>query len=202
MSLNKAFLAGLDLLNNLTGILLRFRNHKVAIAADSEAMCHQVRVPKSDAEALRFLWQEGLLESDPEMYQMVVRIFGGKDSPCCANYALKKTGNFNCYNPSTIESLLKSFYMDDFLKSVPSKEQAKQLCLETIEVMAACGFNLTKFKSNSPDVLSSLPDYKSERSTNHLKIDKEQVERTLGINKRTTDDCFTFIKSRASNSIL
>ena len=52
MSLNKALLTGPDLLNNLVGVLLRFRNHKFAIAADIEAMYHQVRVSKSDANAL------------------------------------------------------------------------------------------------------------------------------------------------------
>ena len=106
------------------------------------------------------------------------------------NYVLKKTerDNFDCYNLSTIEIVLKSFYMDDFLKSVPLEEQSKQLCQEMIEVMAAGGFKLTKFKSNSPD-------YKHERSTNHLKIDKEQVEQTLGVSWRTTDDCFTLNKS-------
>ena len=67
MSLNKALLTGPDLLNNLTGIWLQFRNHKVVIAADIEAMYLQVSVPKSDAEALRFLWQEDLSESDPEV---------------------------------------------------------------------------------------------------------------------------------------
>ena len=70
---------------NLNGILLLFRSHKAVIAADFEAMYHQVRVSKSDAEALRFLWEEDLSESDPEVYQMVVHIFGGKDSPCCPN---------------------------------------------------------------------------------------------------------------------
>ena len=78
--------------------------------------------------------------------------------------------------------------MDDFLKSVPSEEKAKQLCQEMIEVMAAGSFSLTKFKSNSLDALGSLPDDKHERSTNHLEIDKKQVERTLGVSWRTTDD--------------
>ena len=45
-----------------------------------------------------------------------------------------------------------------------------------IEVVAAGSFNLTKFKSNLPDVLSSLPDDKHERSTDHLETDKEEVE--------------------------
>ena len=45
-----------------------------------------------------------------------------------------------------------------------------------IEVIAAGSFNLTKFKINLPDVLSSLPDDKHERSKNHLKTDKGKVE--------------------------
>ena len=95
MSLNKAVLTSPALLNNLTGISLRFRNDKVVIAADIEAMNQQVRVSKSDAKVLRFFWQDDLSESDPEVYQMVVHIFRGKDSPCCVNYALKKTGREN-----------------------------------------------------------------------------------------------------------
>ena len=58
------------------------------------------------------------------------------------------------------------------MKSVPSEEQAKQLWQEMIEVMAAGGFNLTKFKSNSPDVLSSRPDDKHDRSTNQMTENK------------------------------
>ena len=126
-SMNKALLTDPDLLNNLTVILLQFRNDKVAKAANIEAMYHQVKVSKSDAEALRFLSEENISESDLEVYQIVVHIFGSKDSPCCVNYALKKTGrdNFDRYNLSTIESVLKSFYLNDFLKSVPSEEQVK-----------------------------------------------------------------------------
>ena len=54
MSLNKTMLTGPDLLSNLTGILLRFRNHKVAIAADIETMYHQLKTPQHDVDSLRF----------------------------------------------------------------------------------------------------------------------------------------------------
>ena len=68
ISLNKALLTGPDLLNKLTGTLLRFINHKVATAVDIEAMYHQVRVFKSDAETRGFLYHEDLSESDQEVY--------------------------------------------------------------------------------------------------------------------------------------
>ena len=63
-------LTGPDLLNNLVGVLLRFRNHKIAIVADIEATYHQVRVNKSDANALRFFWQDDSTQDVPEIYQM------------------------------------------------------------------------------------------------------------------------------------
>ena len=46
--------------------------------------------------------------------------------------------------------------MDDFLKLVPLGEQAKELCQEMIEVMAAGSFSVTKSKNNSRDVLDLL----------------------------------------------
>ena len=103
ISLNKKLLTGSDLQNNFVRTLLRFRNHKIA------TMYHQVRVSKSDTNTLRFIWQDDLTQDVSEIYQMVVHIFGGKDSPCCANYALKKTGrdNFDEYDTSAIESVLK-----------------------------------------------------------------------------------------------
>ena len=60
ISLNKALSTGSDLLNSFVGVLLRFKNHKFAITADVEAMYHQVRVSKSDANAPRFFWQNYL----------------------------------------------------------------------------------------------------------------------------------------------
>ena len=45
---------GPDLLNQLVGILLRFRTGRVAVAGDIRAMFHQVRVPEKDRDSLRF----------------------------------------------------------------------------------------------------------------------------------------------------
>ena len=47
-SLNDQVLQGPDLTNKLTSMLLRFREDKVAVIRDMEAMYHQVRVPTKD----------------------------------------------------------------------------------------------------------------------------------------------------------
>ena len=55
-SLNDQLLKGSDLMNNLVGVLSRFRTEKVAIVADVEAMFHQVKVDPRDHSYYRFLW--------------------------------------------------------------------------------------------------------------------------------------------------
>ena len=51
-SLNKSLHTGPDLLNSLAGVLLHFRKNEIAVVADIEAMFHQVKVNKADAEGL------------------------------------------------------------------------------------------------------------------------------------------------------
>ena len=109
----------------------------------------------------------------------------------------EQTGRDNAasFNPSTVESILKSFYMDDFLKSVISEEQAKDLCKEMIDIMKKGGFNLTKFKSNSINVLKALPEDKCQITVQQLEIDGDQIERTLGVHWRINEDYFTFTRN-------
>ena len=54
--LNDELLQGPDMINSLTGVLLRFRKEPVAIMGDIEAMYHQVFVPESQRCFLGFLW--------------------------------------------------------------------------------------------------------------------------------------------------
>lgn len=86
VSLNDKLLTGPALLNNLIGILVRFRSAKVGVIADVEQMFHQVRVLQQERAPLRFLWRDLDETRKPEEYQMTVHVFGAVYSPCCTNY--------------------------------------------------------------------------------------------------------------------
>ena len=93
------------------------------LMSDVEAMFHQVRVRPSDCDVLRFLWWPGGdLESQQDEYQMQVHLLGGASSPSCANFALKKSSEDNKadFDPETVETVKRNFYVDDCLKSVAS----------------------------------------------------------------------------------
>ena len=90
VSLNDKLLTGPDLLNNLVGILMRFRTGKIGVMADIEQMFHQVGVCEDGRDSLRFLWRDLDDTRRPNGYKMTVHVFGAVDSPCCANYALQR----------------------------------------------------------------------------------------------------------------
>ena len=150
-SLNDQLYQGPDLANSLTGVLIRFRQDKVAFIADLEAMFHQVKVLPKDAHALRFLWWSGSLNNPPDECQMLVHIFGATSSPCCANRSVRQTADDNedRFSPEVINIVRRNFYVDDVLKSVPNEESAIRLAEQLIQLMKEGGFHLTKFASNS-----------------------------------------------------
>ena len=85
--LNKQHIAGIDLTNQLVGVLTRFREVHIEYMVDIEAMFHQMRVPENQRSLLRFLWWEhGDLRMEVEI---CVHLFGGNSSPSWSNYALK-----------------------------------------------------------------------------------------------------------------
>jgi hypothetical protein len=95
-SLNDELLQGPNLANSLVGVLVRFRQESIAIAADVECMFYQVKLPHSDRNYLRFLWwPDGNTNLELQDYEMCVHPFGAASSPSCANFALKRTADDN-----------------------------------------------------------------------------------------------------------
>lgn len=54
VSFNDKLMQGPDLTNSLLGVLIRFRERKIAFIGDIEKIFYQVEVPKKDCEFMRF----------------------------------------------------------------------------------------------------------------------------------------------------
>ena len=194
-SLNNKVLPGPDLTNRLVGVLNRFRLHPVAIMADIEAMFHQVRVEQHDQDALRFLWWPGGdLEQNPASYRMTVHLFGGTWSPSCCTYALHRTAedHAHAYSPAARDTVLRNFYVDDCLKSVPTVEEAVSLVKQLKGLVAQGGFNLTKWTSNSPTVLQEIPPEDQSKKVKERTLDAPLEDRALGVYWNVQDDQLGF----------
>ena len=192
-SLNSHLLSGPDLLNNLVGIFMRFREEKVALSGDIEAMFNQVAVPEADQSALRFLWRQSP-ESPIEVYQYVRHIFGAKCAPTCSNYALLRSAEDKEMKfPIAALAVKRNFYMDDFFKSVKSIDEAMEIQQQLAEMLNLGGFHLTKWISNEKEVIAQIPE--PERAPSVKVVDENivmPVERALGIIWDTNSDCFVY----------
>ena len=156
VSLNSKLLTGPDLLQTLIHVLMRFRQHPYAVSADIEGMFLQVGVIPEDRPSLRFLWREDPA-TDVAVYQYVRHIFGSKDSPTCANYALQQTARDNRTQfREAANSVENHFYMDDYLESSPTVNKATKKAQDLVEMLAKGGFKLTKFVSNVPSLVNNV----------------------------------------------
>ena len=61
-ALNEYWAKGLDLLNNLLGVLIRFRKNRIAISGDIRKMYHAVKIDSIDQHTHKFLWRNMEIE--------------------------------------------------------------------------------------------------------------------------------------------
>ena len=191
--LNDLLLPGPDLLNSLVGILLRFRLHDIAIGCDIEKMFYQFRVCPSDRDFLRFFWfEENDITKPVSVFRMTVHIFGAVSSPSVATFGLRYLANKHRHEFGDLVSdfICNDFYVDDGLKSVPDVSSAIQLVDGSQKLCQKGGINLTKFVSNSPEVVNSLPIADRAKSVVDLSFDSS--ERVLGMQWSIKSDLFRF----------
>ena len=195
-SINKELLPGPDLTNQIVSILIRFHEEKAAVMADVESMYYQVQVPENQQTYLKFLWWENSdIECHPQEFVMCAHVLGGASSGGCSNYTLRRTAvdNEAEFGKAAATTLLNNFYVDDLLKSVGNINIAKQLVKDVISMCGSGGFNLTKFVSNSKELLQSIPEQQRRQGTKDKDLSGDlPTDKALGICWNVADDTFSF----------
>ncbi|XP_062534396.1 uncharacterized protein LOC134203562 [Armigeres subalbatus] len=192
VSFNDMLLKGPDLLVPLVDVLIRFREGKIAVCSDIREMFLRILIRDADKMSQCFLWRNSP-EDKVQVYVINVAMFGATSSPCTAQYAKNKNAlDFVEQYPRAVQAIVKNHYVDDFLDSVNSVEDAVQLVKQVQHIHAAAGFEFGKILSNSPEVLDCLGET-NPSSSKSLTVDKEVVhERVLGVVWVPSADHFTF----------
>ncbi|KAL0881944.1 hypothetical protein ABMA27_001700 [Loxostege sticticalis] len=159
VSLNSLLLTGPDLLQSLLGILLRWREGKVALLADIKEMFPQVKIREADRDMQRFLWRDGDRRAPVKEFRMSSMIFGAASSPCTAIHLLNKNAReySNLYPEASVE-VQKNTYMDDYVSSVACVEKAASLARDIVDLHKLAHFEMRGWISNHPEALKLLPD--------------------------------------------
>lgn len=181
--LNDELLEGPDLLQDLNGLLLRFREKRIAITADIQEMFLQVKIAPIDQPAQMFLWRGGDRDGPPRKYKMTSMIFGAKSSPFLAHSVRDWNARESADEyPLACQAITKNHYMDDWVDSFDDKERAINTMKQVIEVHRRAGFKLTGFNSNEARVLAELPlESRATSSPKQLGSNLDDCGRTLGL---------------------
>ena len=188
VSLNDVLLTGPDLNNTLLGVLMRSRKEPVAITADIQHMFHCFIVREDHRDFLRFLWFHN---NDPDSDN----VFGNSPSPALAIYGLRRAAKEeeNNFGSNMRRFVEREFYVDDALKSFPTKAEAISV-LRRAQTMLVSNLRLHKIASNRPAVLEAFPleDRAKDIKDLNLLTDDLALQRSFGVSWNIALDTFTF----------
>lgn len=113
-------------------------------------MFHCVDIRQEDRCAQRFLWRDGDATKTPDVYAMKAMIFGSICSPCSAQYIKNLNAeNFRTKYPRAVEGIINRHYVDDYVDSFDSVDEAIDVTLQIKDIHISANFELRRFVSNS-----------------------------------------------------
>ncbi|XP_033095731.1 uncharacterized protein LOC117100240 [Anneissia japonica] len=92
------------------------------------------------------------------------------------------------------QAVEESFYVDDFLKSETSEEEAIDMVAKMRKLLQNWGFNITKWASNSRKVLETIPEQHRAKDVTGIDLqnDKLSKEHVLGVKWCAESDSLEF----------
>ncbi|XP_074651593.1 uncharacterized protein LOC141906247 [Tubulanus polymorphus] len=125
---------------------------------------------------------------------MVVHLFGATSSPSCANLPLRTAAEQARESAGTIvkDSVMRSFYVDDYLRSYNTDDEAISIFSGTVEACDEGGFRLHKIVSNSRQVIKAFDSREWASSVVSLDMENLPTERALGVVWDAETDELTF----------
>lgn len=177
--------------------ILRFQKEPIAFTIDIQQMFHCFKVWPEYRNFLRFLWFKN---NDPEKeaveFHMNVHVFGNSPSPAVAIYCLRQAAQEgqSAYGEDAYQFVVRDFYVDDGLKSLPTADAAISLLKRTQSMLACSNLRLHKLASNNKEVTEAFPceDPATDLKDLDLAVDSLLVQRSLGLHWDLDSDCFSY----------
>ncbi|GBN49156.1 hypothetical protein AVEN_69415-1 [Araneus ventricosus] len=139
---------GPNLIEFNPSLLLRLRERKYGVSADSEKAFLQVSVRKSDGDYLRLLWwtESGQLK----VCRHARVVFGVVSSPfslgAVLKFHLERLSEDPHYNKRVLVTLKQSFYVDNVVASVDREEELYQFIQVAKDVISKGMFRLRSWQ--------------------------------------------------------
>lgn len=145
VSLNSALAKGPDAyLNNLLGLLLRWREESIALVGDIRKMFNAVHINILEQHCHRFLWRNMERGRDPDIYVMTRVNMGDRPAGAISTEALYKTADLFSDDSNRAAQIIKNnTYVDDILDSLRvDQAEALKVAQEVESMLWKGGFHV------------------------------------------------------------
>ncbi|XP_051153762.1 uncharacterized protein LOC127277018, partial [Leptopilina boulardi] len=186
LSLNDTLMTGPTIQDNIVALMLRFRQHVIALSGDIEKMYRQFFIHPQDRKFQKILWRYN--ENEPiRTYELNTVTYGTSAAPFLAIRCLKELANNEGRAfPIAAEVLKNDFYVDDCLTGADTVSEVQQIKEGLIELTTKAGLRICKWRSNHQEIAQNSGD--SEVLTN----DVDQSSKTLGVMWNSQKDTLHF----------
>ncbi|XP_053692417.1 uncharacterized protein LOC128740870 [Sabethes cyaneus] len=166
VSFNSVLLKGPDLLTPLVAVLSHFREHEIARKNSGET---------------------------PQIYVIDVATFGSTCSPSSAQFVKNLNAKEHMEEfPRAATAIIKYHYVDAYLDSFATVEEAIEVVKQVKHIHARGGFEIRNFLSNSEQVLSAIKDASPNESKELSIVRAEKTKSVLGMRWNPYDDVFSY----------
>ena len=153
LSLNDCLYTGPNLMQELQGILLRFRTHQIAFTADIEKAFLQIELNKLDRDATRFLWfkdtsKPANAQDNIDVYRFCRVLFGAAPSPFLLEATIRYHLNTK-EDDNIAKDLQQSMYMENVVTGTSTEDLAVKYYTTSRKYLSEAGMNLRQWTSNS-----------------------------------------------------
>ena len=159
-SLNDILAKGINSLNRLQDIALRWRIHASAFTTDVRKMYNTIRLDPSHWQYQRYLWQEDLsFDERPKQKVIKTLIYGVRSSGNQAEYALREVAKLASNQfPEASEIVHNDMYVDDCISGDLSNKLTIQRTQELETVSNGGGFMLKGVVISGEDPPTSMSE--------------------------------------------
>lgn len=183
-SLNDRMHIGPTILEDLWGVLLRWRIGKIALTADIEKMYRQFWVHKDHTKFLQILWRKKPTDC-LELFELQTVTFGTAAAPYMAIKGLHIiANNISTLQPHIAKSIKKCFYVDDYAESFDTLEKASRHKEHLSQALNKYGLNLRKWNANTNEL--------GNNQTIDIKTHPNHVCTALGMQWDTSSDRMSY----------
>jgi len=175
LSLNAHLANGPNLQTDIFSLLLRLRSFRFVICTDIVKMFRQIEVHPDDRK-LQCIWWRESPESPLRAYELNTVTYGTVNAPFLAMRTLRQLASDESDRfPNAATVIRSGAYMDDLIAGAGSRAAVVTLVRELCALLAAGGFELSKWSSNDPSALRELDLRSDDRN------DPDETAKVLGL---------------------